>query len=287
MMFADAHAHSNPVKGIGARAIAKKFKKAGGWFIALIMLPTWDYQIKLNSLDDYKKALEIHLRECASVSDEGLEVACFAGLHPAEIDHLITAGKNPKEVIELSKSIIEYLAKRFDEGLIDGVGEIGRPHYKTSPESILATQEVLEYTLHLSKDHGFPLQLHLENKRGFTAWNISSLVRKIGVPQDNVLVHHARPGVLEEVVETTLWATVPGIEKCLKRAFEKLDQEQFDHIMVESDFIDDPRRPGVVAYPWSLVEAERKMLKENVIDEEILKRVNVDNVKRFFKTRTP
>jgi TatD-related deoxyribonuclease len=92
--YADCHLHSNPLKGMGAAGIAKKFKESGGWFMALIMLPTWDYGELARSLEEYKKTLEIHLRECEKAREKGLKISCFAGLHPSEIDKLINTARN-------------------------------------------------------------------------------------------------------------------------------------------------------------------------------------------------
>ncbi len=278
---ADAHSHSNPVKGIGARNIVKKFKSSGGWFIALVMLPTWDYGIQLNSLDDFKRAAEHHIRECREARSE-IKTSCFIGLHPAEIDKLVKRGMRLDKVYELSKSIIDYIVSLYNKGVIDGVGEVGRPHYKTLPESILVSEYILKYTLELQRDYEFPLQLHLENTRGFTSWSIRNLVDEVKPSlKSRILVHHAKPGVLEEVVKEGFWASTPGIYNVLREAFRRV-RSNLDKLLVESDFIDDPRRPGVVTTPWELCEALNKLVSENLIDVDTYERVNVTNVIEFF-----
>ena len=52
--------------------------------------------------------------------------------------------------------------------------------------------------------------------------------------------------------------------------------------MVESDHLDDPRRPGVVVYPWVMVEHELELLNQKIVDEEYLERINVDNIIETF-----
>jgi len=39
LIFADAHAHTNPLKGLGAKTVSERFRESGGWFIALVSLP--------------------------------------------------------------------------------------------------------------------------------------------------------------------------------------------------------------------------------------------------------
>lgn len=63
MKYADAHCHSNPIEGLGAREIAKRFKKHGGWFIALVSLPPYHYGYTEPSIESYRKMIELLLSE--------------------------------------------------------------------------------------------------------------------------------------------------------------------------------------------------------------------------------
>ncbi len=279
-MFADAHLHSNPVKGIGARKIAENFKKNDGWFIALVMLPTWDYGEQATSLEDFDKAVKKHLKECREAEDKGLKVACFAGLHPAELDKLANKGMSAYEIKDYALNVIDYLFTLCKEQQIDGIGEIGRQHYKVRPDILVITQQLLEYVFKRQREYDCPIQLHLENIRGFTAKNISDMIDAYGSNRDRILIHHAKPGVLDEAIENKVWATTPGIYESLKVAFNRVSTIDF---MIESDFIDDPKRPGKVLYPWDIPVALKRLLAEGLIDNDVIERVNIDNITRFFK----
>lgn len=278
--FADAHCHANPIRGLGAKVVGEKFKNVGGWFVSLVMLPSWDYGGITKNKDDYLKYVWKHIKECEQMRAIGLKVACFAGFHPAEIDKLINRGIKGIDVYRYASSVISSLFKLCEEGKLQGVGELGRQHYKSSPESIVIAHKLLEYSVQLAKDTGCPLQLHLENKRGFTAFDIKMILEKISVyKKESVLIHHARPGLLEEVLNQNIWATTPGIKQSLEVVFKRIGYGMF---MIESDFIDDPNRPGTVVYPWDMVSFQKELLSKEVVEESVLEKLNIDNILKFF-----
>ncbi len=278
--FADAHCHANPIRGLGAKLVGEKFKKIGGWFVSLVMLPSWDYGEIAKNKDEYKKYVLRHIKECEDMRAVGLKVACFAGFHPAEIDKLINRGMRGIDVYSYATDVLSLLFKLCEEGKLQGVGELGRQHYKSSPESIVIAQRLLEYAVQLGKETGCPLQLHLENKRGFTAFDIKMILEKTSVyKKDNVLIHHARPGLLEEVLNQNIWATTPGIKQSLEVVFKRIGYGMF---MIESDFIDDPNRPGTVVYPWDMVSFQKELLGKEIVDEKVLEKLNIDNIVKFF-----
>ncbi len=279
IVVADAHLHSNPIRGLGARKIAEKFKENNGWFMALIMLPTWSYGRLARKIGEYKKALKMHLRECREARETGIRVACFAGLHPAEIDKLLAQGHNPYSAIEYGEQVIEHLYTLCDEMIIDGIGEIGRQHYKTRPESLLVAERILEYALHLNREHDCPLQLHTENLKGFTARNIREIVDEKGCNPGRVLLHHAGPGVVDEAVENRLWSTTPAYKENLKYILEKGFKARY---MVETDYTDSPEYRGTA--PWELKELMEELVSAGIADEELVWRLNHENIIEYFGT---
>jgi TatD-related deoxyribonuclease len=276
MEYADCHLHSNPIKGMGAALIAKKFKESGGWFMALVMLPTWDYGELARNLEEYKRMLEVHVRECEKAREAGLKISCFAGLHPAEIEKLMNAGKKPLEVREYGFRIIDLLFRECGEGRIQGIGEIGRQHYKVKPEVLLITEDILEYILEKNRDYECPLQLHTENVPRFTAYNIAEVSKRVGSPIQKILLHHASPSVVADASKNGLWTTTPARLEPLRIVLQKV----FEKILLETDFIDSPysRAPG----PWMIPVVLSKLLEEGVVDEDYLYRLNVSDVEKFF-----
>ncbi|MFP3268201.1 MAG: TatD family hydrolase [Desulfurococcales archaeon] len=280
LSFSDAHSHSNPIRGMGARKIAEQFAKEGGWFIAFIMLPTWDYTNEVvYDVDKYDKLIELHSKDCTEAKDAGIEVMCFAGFHPAEIDNLLERGISPKEVRNYTLAVAKVLGEKCSEGKIDGIGEVGRQHYKVQVHSALIAQEALEAFLALAEERDCPVQLHLEQVSGFTAESISRLANAIGIKKDNLLIHHSTIAVSAEAKELGMWSTVLGKKEVISAALERRGS---DLLLLESDFIDDSRRAGKVIYPWEIARSLKSLLEEGGITSNDIEKISVDNVKKFF-----
>uniref|UniRef100_A0A7J3ZK10 Hydrolase TatD n=1 Tax=Fervidicoccus fontis TaxID=683846 RepID=A0A7J3ZK10_9CREN len=279
--FSDAHCHSNPVSGLGARRIAEKFVEAGGWFLSLVMLPSWSYSgSQALTLEEYIRLVNLHVRECESARAVGLKVACFAGYHPAEIDRAIEKGLSYRKIVELGRGIIDVLVKLCVEGRLQGIGEIGRQHYKTRPESVVVANELLHYAMVRSRDSNCTIQLHLENTEGFTVPQIETVIQKVGMPKNLIILHHVRPRLLKEAIERGLWSTTPGVYESLKIALESFKAR---NTLVESDFLDDPKRPGAVIEPWRLIEHQVRLHEQGVVDDRVLEKLNVSNVEAVFR----
>jgi len=56
--------------------------------------------------------------------------------------------------------------------------------------------------------------------------------------------------------------------------------------LIESDFIDDPKRPGAVMYPWDIRKEVEKALSRGGF-EEVLKKYLVDNVVSLYEVSPP
>lgn len=277
---ADAHVHVNPVKGLGGEKVAKLMINSSMWFAAIVSLPHWDYDIEINSMDDYKRLFNLHIKECQKAREQGLVVSCFAGLHPAEIDRLIDKGFSHAKIYELSTSIIDFLFSACDERIIQGIGEVGRQHYNTRPDKVLMTNSLLVYTLEKAKDHDCILQLHLENIKGFTSWNLKKVVDQIGINHQQLIFHHLKPGIIEEVQREGFFTTTPAYVESLEIAFKR---SNLDLLLIESDFTDNTSFMRKVVEPWSLLNIEEELIKKGIISYEELYKINVDNIEKAFK----
>lgn len=279
MIVADGHSHSNPVKGLGAKAIAERFKEAGGWFIALVSLSPAAYGIEGISLDSYMKSIELHLRECKAARETGLKVACIAGFHPAEIDRLMDRHRlSASEALEVGAKVIEHVASLVRDGALDGIGEVGRQHYKTSSERVIASHIIMEIAIERARDLGAVVHLHLEQSKGDTVAITDAAISRLRPDRKRVIFHHADPKAAAEALRRGYSATVSGIRQPLEHALT-IAEPLF---MVESDYIDDPARPGAVTYPWQMASLVRAIAKERPELEERLYKINVDAVERIY-----
>ncbi|NPA85720.1 MAG: hydrolase TatD [Crenarchaeota archaeon] len=277
---ADAHTHSNPVKGLGMEKIAPKFKEAGGWFLAVVGLSPWHYGME-GTLENYERALKVVLAEAERAREAGLKASALFGFHPADVDKLL-GSMSPEEVLSRGLEVLKIVEKYLAKGDLDGVGEVGRQHYKTTPVAVVISEMIMNRALEVARDYGAVVHLHLEQGGRITALDIKDRINRTNANKEKVVVHHARGKSLEAAVEEGLVATVPGVKGSLERAV-KLEPLY----MIESDHIDDPKRPGVVVYPWEMARVQRELLEEGLVDEDYLWKINVENIKRTYGVEGP
>jgi len=282
--IADSHAHVNPVRGLGAGEVARRFKSSGGWFIALVVLPPTAYGIEGYDVESYVKATYIHSNECKRIREEGLQVYCLAGFHPAEVDKLVDkVGLKPLEVLELGFKVLDELSKLIDKGVINGIGEVGRQHYKTSSERVLVANMILERAVEISRDKGVIVHMHLEQAGEATVELVDVIVRRTNAIRGKLVFHHADPKIAVEAYKRGYPTTIPGIPRLLEYTIENLEPKY----TIESDYLDDPKRPGVVISPWDMANhITRIALKSKELEERIYK-VNVDNIIKTYKIKPP
>ncbi len=287
LVFADAHAHTSP-EGLGAYKVASKFREHDGWFMALVMLPPWHYGVSLSPkslVEGYSKAIEIFLGECSAAREAGIKVSCLAGFHPAEVDKLIGIGVKPEDVLALAEQVLEMEASLCSKGVIQGIGEVGRQHYKTMPERVAIATSIMIKAFEYARDYDCLVHLHLENAGYVTVRTVNDLARLVGVPPHLVVFHHASLRVAEAAENSGYYTTLPGKKELLSRAFSK--NIPLDTLLIESDYIDDPKRPCVSSCPWEIIENELTLMREGVVNEETLFRINVDNIVKYYGVEPP
>jgi len=283
MLYADAHCHTNPVKGLGASTVAKKFREVGGWFAALVSLPPYHYGLTGGKFEDYVKAAEILLAEKRKFEEAGIKVKAFMGFHPAEVDEYAKRGMDPQQILNLAESVLNLVVKYCREGLLDGIGEVGRQHYSTAPARLVLSELILLRALTYARDHDLSVHLHLEQGGFTTVYSIKRLAELTGVRSELLLFHHVDYSTGLWCERENAWYTVPAKLSDLRKAMS----ERRSRLLVESDYIDDLRRPGVSSYPWDIAVNVNRLLEEHVTSEDYVYRVMIDNITRFYRVEPP
>jgi len=273
LLIADNHCHLNPIKGLGIKA-AEKFKKSGGWFMCIVNLLSWSYDIFVTKPEDYIKLYKKTIKTAEEVRKLGFCTAVIVGPHPAELVKL-AENKGLDIAEEIIRRAYKLAAKYVEKGLADGLGEVGRPHWETSHEIVEACNRVLDYVLQLAKDLDCVVHLHLEQKGLQTINDIYRRVSRIGPRR--IVFHHAESSYVKAISSKKMYASITGKKSFLIEAIK-----QTENFVVESDFLDDPRRPGAVIAPWSIASTTRKLLNENIISYEKAYKIHVDNIKEIY-----
>ena len=107
---------------------------------------------------------------------------------------------------------------------------------------------------------------------------INDIYRRVSrIGARRIVFHHAESSYVKAISSKKMYASITGKKSFLIEAIK-----QTENFVVESDFLDDPRRPGAVIAPWSIASTTRKLLNENIISYEKAYKIHVDNIKEIY-----
>jgi TatD-related deoxyribonuclease len=248
----DNHLHLDPGHGQGIEAVTD-FSRAGGTHLLVVNRPSWHLGELPESGVDFEHVFEITL-EVVKESTKILDGRAWPvlGVHPGLISQLTEAGNSPEKAGEIMRAGLDRAADHTDEAL---ALKSGRPHYEVSEEVWETSNTVLKHALALGADHNCAVQLHTEGSEDLT--EIAEWAEDRGLPAHRVVKHYAggrlkgpTPSVISQKDE-------------LRRA-----AEEGKPFFMETDFIDDPDRPGAVLGPKT-VPRRVEWLREEGYDEAI------------------
>ena len=270
----DNHCHLNPTGGMGVRAFAKRFIDSGGWFVGLVNLLSWSYGVSVTRAEDYEKVYRATITVARELEREGIKVAVILGPHPAELTRLITSGVKPDKAAKMILDAYKLAAKHVENGEAEGLGEVGRPHWQAPEEVIEACNTVLNEVVDMARQLDCLVHFHVE--RGGKA-TIDDLASRIKAGGGKFVLHHAEGSYSSYAYERGLLPSVPAREDELKAALACSTC-----FVVESDFLDDPKRPGAVVAPWSISRTFSRLIERGVLNEEQAWRILVTNIEELY-----
>jgi len=251
---------------------ARDFERAGGTDLILVHVPSFTNpprnEAEIN--EAYDQTLDI-AENVRKETDIGVRV--LLGPHPAIIPHLASLLEDDLGVNSLVKACdihyrsVEIAAERFEEGGCVGIGEIGRPHWAVEADVREACEEAFVQALGIAKEVGATVQLHVETGFEEVYADLEPLVSRHGPPIDQVVRHHA-PALLGEQTHGLVPSIILGSGD-IPTLVEQIETYPSAPFLLETDYMDDPRRPGAVLGPKT-VPRRTKALAELGVDDEIL-----------------
>ena len=254
----DNHFHLDP-RGLYLDA-AKMFAKAGGTHLMLTHLPYDD--LPLMKGEDYATAYERTLTTAKLVREEiGLTVFVAVGPYPVDLlrldERLGLAGAT-----EAMRAGMDIAAKLVREHEVTAIGEIGRPHFPVASDLWSASNEILRYGMAAARDAGCAVILHTEDPTPAIFEEFGGMADAVGLSRQKVVKHHSPPLVLDEETHGVL-PSVLAREDHLREALRKGDR-----FLMETDYMDDPRRPGAVLGPATVPRKTAKLRAAGVMSED-------------------
>jgi TatD-related deoxyribonuclease len=266
----DNHMHIDP-RARGLEAV-KEFKNSGGTHIILVTKPSWSLGVTVKKPEDYLIVFDETIEIASKIKEIGVGAFPVLGVHPAEISKL-TEYMELNEAVEIMKKGLEIASDYVAKGLAVGI-KSGRPHYPVGSEVWAASNEIMEYAFSLGKEQDCAVQLHTESVGEPELQDIAERARRTGIKMYRVVKHYSPP--LVKVCEEL--GLFPGVI-CVKGAIEQA-LEEGTRFMMETDYIDDPDRPGAVLGPKTIPKRTIKLME--TYGEEPFWTVHKDNPEKVY-----
>tara|TARA_B110000444_G_scaffold160803_1_gene150273 strand:+ start:286 stop:1179 length:894 start_codon:yes stop_codon:yes gene_type:complete len=272
----DNHFHLNR-KGRYLDA-ANDFKNQGGTHLVLVHCP--DFSSPPTHIDEHRSTYADTIAMADEVrSHHGLNVRVVLGPHPAAFAHqFIKWIEEDKEggaerACENYRDSIDAALEFLHEGKAHAIGEVGRPHWPVSDDIWNLSNMLLEETMAMAAKQNIALQLHVEGELDSTYRDLSKMAEKVNLSKHK-LVRHYSPPQIDEATTRGLTSSVLVGKGALQPLMETYEQNKTG-FMLETDYMDDPRRPGAVLGPKTVPKRTQQLLEAGM-DEEVLWRCHVD-----------
>lgn len=262
----DNHLHLDPVNGRGA-AVAEEFAEAGGTHLLVLNKPSWSLVDEIGDEAAFRETFELTC-EVTEAASEHLPGRAWPvlGVHPALISQLTSRGFTPEEAADLMKAGLEIAAEFVADGPALAI-KSGRPHYDVGEPVWEASNDVMRYAFELGAETGCAVQLHTEGGEDFEA--VATWAEERGLPREHVVKHFS-----DGPVRGPIASVVAHTENL--SAIVETDAP----FLMETDFLDDPDRPGAVLGPKTVPKRVRWLLEAG--HEEAVRRAHVETPARVY-----
>ena len=246
----DNHCHlaaSN--RGIEA---VKDFQRSGGTHLLVVNQPSWKLGIEVEHSGDFRAVFDetVELVERATDVLPGRAWPVL-GVHPALISRLVDGGRSPDDAAALMMAGLDVAAEYAADGPTIAL-KSGRPHYDVSEAVWAASNAVLRHALSLSAETGVALQLHTESTESLE--EVADWAAEAGLTPERVVKHYAGgrcAGVTPSVISRK-----PALTEAA---------ESGAPFLMETDYLDDPDRPGAVLGPKTVPRRTEWLREEGYV----------------------
>jgi len=262
----DNHLHLDPVNGRNTAAV-EEFARMGGTHLLVLNKPSWSLGVDVSEPSDFREVFELTIGAVED-ANEVLDGRAWPvlGVHPALISQLLDRDFTVEEARELMQGGLEIAAEYVADGPALAI-KSGRPHYDVADEVWDASNAVMCHAFQVAGETGCAVQLHTEGGEDFT--QIAEWAEGRGLPRERVVKHYSGGQVRGPI------ASVLSNEEDLAAAASRDDP-----FLMETDFIDDPDRPGAVLGPKTVPKRVRWLLSSG--HEDAVRTAHVDTPARVY-----
>jgi TatD-related deoxyribonuclease len=275
MQILDNHFH---IRSSGRNVeAAKEFERAGGTHLIVAHLPHKECMIEKDG--NHGPGFELTLSLAERVRREtGLKVFVTVGPYPVELIRLAERMPLP-ESIEVMKKGMETAANLVNEGKTIAIGEIGRPHFPVDSSILEASNEILSYGMELAAGVGCPVVLHTESATPEVFKELAVIAYSAGLDRERVIKHFSTP-IVDPERNSGLFPSIVSSRRNIAEAIS-----QGNRFLMETDYLDDLKRPGAVLGPATVPKRTKAFLADGAFSEEDAFRIHKDNPERVYGDR--
>ena len=248
----DNHLHLDPVNGRNVEAAAE-FADHGGTHLLVLNKPSWHLVEAAADEGTFREAFDLTVGAVEDATDVLPGRAWpVLGVHPALISRLVEDGYTAAEARDIMQAGLDVAAEYVTDGPALAI-KSGRPHYDVDDDVWDASNDVMCHAFELAAEGDFAVQLHTEGGEDFE--DVAQWAEERGMDRQQVVKHYSG-GKLRGPTKSVL-ADKDELEIAIE------EEEPF---LMETDFIDDPDRPGAVLGPKTVPRRVRWLLQEGHAD---------------------
>ena len=263
----DNHLHLDPENGRGLDAV-EDFVRLGGTHLLVVNKPSWHLGPVPEAAADFDHAFgtTIDVVEAASGILPGRAWPVL-GVHPGLVSRLVDdRGLAPEGAAELMCAGLDRAAAFVRRGEALAL-KSGRPHYEVTEAVWEASNEVMRHAFELGAELDCAVQLHTEATDDLT--EVAAWAEDRGLPAHKVVKHYAGG---------RLAGPTPSVMSDKDRL--KTAAETREPFLMETDFVDEPDRPGAVLGPKTVPRRVRWLLEAG--HDEAVERAHVETPERVY-----
>ncbi len=269
----DDHIHLDPFKGRHVDAV-RDFERQGGTHVIISNLP-YD-EIEIRDIDGFRKSYDmtVWLKDRVN-SETGVRAYATVGPYPAELIALekIHGLERSKEIM---MEALDLAAEYVREGKALAIGEVGRPHFPVPAGIWSASNEILGHAMRAAKEADCAMVLHTESATPDVMKELAEMARRAGLDTTRVVKHYCGPLVLPEEnhgLMPSVLASRDAVTTALSKGLR---------FMMETDFLDDPRRPGAVLNITTVPKRTTDLMRKGAMRPEDAYKIHADNPGRTY-----
>ena len=263
----DNHLHLDPDTGRGLDAV-EDFAHLGGTHLLVVNKPSWHLGDIPESAADFGYAFEVTV----DVVDRATGILPgrawpVLGVHPGLVSRLVDdVGLAPAAAADLMCAGLDRAAEYVRRG--DALAlKSGRPHYDVSDAVWAASTEVMRHAFELGAELDCAVQLHTEATDDLT--QVAAWAEERGLPAHRVVKHYAGG---------RLAGPIPSVMSDKDRL--TVAAEAGEPFLMETDFVDEPDRPGAVLGPKTVPRRVRWLLEDGY--DDAVERAHVETPERVY-----